>query len=175
MDSYYLHTVRTLGMAAKQDEYDTQIVKEVWADDYSNLSEQQSADACEFVYESQGSGAYNKCYQAYLNCGSDASCVTMAQKYAQALAKGYSKDFESFKRKSNILGQTGEVVGGLLTGLFGDRRRDNQNWNQNWQGGGTWNQPPRRQNTGLFVGLGLVALVGIGAAVYFARKKKAES
>lgn len=170
MDSYYLHIVRTLGKAATQDEYDTQIVKEVWTDDYSNLNEGEATQACVNVYKARGVEAEQRCYNAYVGCGNNNKCNAIAAKYAEALERGYSKDFESFKKKSSVLAQTGEVIGGFLSGLLGDRR-DNQNWNQGMQGG-NWNQPPPRRNTGLIVGVGLLAVVGIGAAIYFANKKK---
>ena len=171
MDTYTLYAARTIGMKSKQDEYDTQIVKEVWQNKFSNLTEEQSAKACQFVYDSQGSSAYEKCNQAYLSCGTDGGCVSVAQKYAEALAKGYSKDFEAFKKKTNFLTSTGELIGGVLSGFVGSQTGRN---NQVNFGTGGFYQPPRRTPAGTYIGIALLAIVGIGAGIYFYRKSKSE-
>jgi hypothetical protein len=154
-----------------QDEYDTQIIKSVWNNDsdMSNMTAQKASDSCEIVYESQGSDAYNKCYNAALSCGSDTNCNALAVKYSQALAKGYSKDFESFKKKSSFMSNAGEISGGIISGLLASLGGGNEDRIN--VGGGYYEAPPKSK-TGLYIGIGAVALIGIGAVIYFARKKK---
>lgn len=158
-----MYVASTIGL---QDDYDTQIIKDVWNNSMSNMNDVESSSSCEAVYESQGSSAYNKCYQASLSCGSDSKCDILAKKYAQALVGGYSKDFESFKNKSNILSSAGEIAGSLLSGLLGKNENDTQ------IGGGGYYAPQSKSNKGLYIGIGVVALIGIGTATYFALKKK---
>ena len=87
-------------------------------------------------------------------------------KYSKALVKGYSGDFASFKKKSGVLASIGEIGGGLLRGLLGNKENGVQ------VGGDGYYPEPPKSRTGLYIGIALVAVIGIGAAIYFARKKK---
>jgi hypothetical protein len=170
MDVNTLYAAVDLGA---QEEYDTQIVKEVWNNDTSNFTQSElgsETNICEATYESQGADAYNRCYNAALSCGSDSNCNALAVKYAQALNSGYSTSFEDFKKKTGTLSAVGEIATGLLGGLLGklgggSREGDIQ------LGGGGYYEPQQKSNKGMYIGIGIVALIGIGAAVYFARKK----
>lgn len=166
MDVNTMYAASSLGL---QDEYDTQIIKDVWNNDVdmSNMNAGEATKACRAVYESQGVKAEEKCYNAALSCGSDANCNALAVKYAQALAGGYSKDFESFKKKSNILSQAGEIAGGILSGLLGGLGgKDRIDVEDD-----TYIPPPPTP-IGLYIAVGVLAVVGIGLTIYFVRKKK---
>jgi len=166
MDSTYYMTIAALGA---QEEYDTQIVKQVWNEDNSNFTETEAGNNCEAAYEKQGASVYNKCRAAGISCGKDAACNAMATKYAAALTSGYSKDFETFKKKTNGLAAVGEIGGAFLSGILdriGGRGgsvaspSDSQDY-----------IPTKKSNTGLYIGIGLVAVVGIGVAIYYGTKK----
>ena len=166
MDVNTMYAAAALGL---QDEYDTQIVKDVWNNSMSNMNAGESTKNCFSVYEAQGSTAEGMCYQAGLSCGSDTDCNALAVKYAEALAGGYSKDFESFKKKSSFLVKAGEITGGILSGLLTSLGGDKDN--QIDVGGGYY-EPQKKSRTSLYIGIGVVAVIGIGVAIYFARKNK---
>jgi hypothetical protein len=169
MDATSYMSVASYGI---QQDYDDQIIREVWTEKYSNLSETEASASCEEVYEKQGASAYNRCYLAGVSCKDNAACNEVAKRYAKALAKGYSKDFEAFKKRSQTLSQigstAGELLGGLLSGLG---IKDTPDASADVYSGDYSYEEPKKK-TGLYVGLGLVAAVGIGFAIYFATKKK---
>lgn len=167
MDVNTMYAASDLGL---QDEYDTQIVKEVWSNSMSNMDAESSSANCEKAYEAQGAEAYNKCYNASLSCGTDSACNAIAKKYGEALARGYSKDFESFKKRTGLLSQAGEIGKDILGGVLSGLGLSNSN-NTSGRNSGAYYDEPKRSNTGLYIGLGIVALAGISAAIYFARKK----
>lgn len=164
-----INTMYAASQLGKQDEYDTQIVKDVWNQDFSNAS--TDSDMCEAAYEAQGAEAFNKCNAAIASCGSDSTCRELAKKYSQALQGGYSKSFEDFKKKTGTLAAVGDIASGLLGGLLsnlggGSREGDIQ------VGGGAYYEPQQKSNMGLKIGIGILALAGIGTAIYFATRKK---
>ena len=158
-------------MVGRQDAYDTQIVKEVWNNaemlEFTAKDFEGETNMCEATYEAQGAEAFNKCRAAALSCGEDKTCDGIAVRYAAALEKGYSKSFEDFKKKTNTLAAIGDIATGILGGLF------NKGGSQsNIQvGGGAYYPPQEKSKKGLYLALGAVAVVGIGVAIYFARKK----
>lgn len=161
MDSNTLYAASLVG---SQQDYDDAIIRDVWAEDHSNMTSTQAENACERAYESQGADAYNKCRAAGISCGNDKACDAIHAKYAAALARGYSGSFEDFKRRSDTLNSLGQLGISLVSGLFGGR-------DQQAQGGGApYVAPPQKSRTGLYVVLGLVAVAGIGTAIYFANK-----
>lgn len=174
MDVNTLYAAVDLGA---QDAFETEILKEVWSN--NNLSFQNftskdfegETNICEKVYEKLGSEGYNKCYNAAISSNT-ARHNALVTKYAEAQAKGYTKSFEQFKR-SSTLGTIGDIAGGLLSGLFGNSDSGSQGGGT--QGGGTqggYYPPQKESKTGLYIGLGAVALIGIGTAIYFATRKK---
>ena len=172
MDVNTLYAAIDLGA---QEEYDTQIIKDVWNDESTNFQNFTDKDfagetnMCEAAYEASGADAYSKCRAAALACGADAKCNALAVKYAQALEKGYSKSFADFKKKSGTLAAIGDIASGLLGGLLGSLGKKDNNIEV---GGGGVYPAPTKSRTGLYIGVGLVAAVGIGAAIYFATRKK---
>lgn len=165
MDANTLYAAASVGKQAASDE---QIIKEVWSEEHSNMTAEESVDNCDAAYEKQGAEAYNKCYQASLGC-KDADCNILAKKYAKALSKGYSGSFEEFKKKSanmSALGDLGKTIfGGLLANLANKKRN-------NGKGADDTVYPQEKSKTGLYIGLGFVALVAIGTTIYFATRKK---
>lgn len=159
-----------------QDEYDTQIVKDVWNNDNSNFQNFIEKDfagetnMCEATYEAQGGNSYAMCRSAALSCGTDVACNVIAEKYAKALEGGYSKDFEAFKKKTSILAAIGDIasnlLGGLLSKLGGGSSEDDIDLSRDKK-----YKEEEKSKTGLYIGIGVVALAAIGAAIYFARKK----
>ncbi len=127
---------------------------------------------CEKVYEAQGSTAYGMCYNAAISANT-AAHNALIERYAEAQVKGYQKDFESFKKKSSTLGALGSLAEGILGGLLGDKRRDiASDGSSVTVGGNAKYPPPEESKLGLYIGLGAVALVGIGTAIYFFTRKK---
>ena len=175
MDINTMYAAANVGL---QDDYETQIIKEVWQKASSDMSNFTKADfekednVCEKVYEAQGSTAYGMCYNAAISSNT-AAHNALIERYAEAQVKGYQKDFESFKKKSSTLGALGNLAEGILGGLLGDKRRDASSNNSSVTvgGGGTYD-PPKESKLGLYIGLGAVALVGIGTAIYFFTRKK---
>jgi hypothetical protein len=175
MDINTMYAAANVGL---QDDYETQIIKEVWQKASSDMSNFTKADfekednICEKVYEAQGSTAYGMCYNAAISANTAAHNALIGR-YAEAQVKGYQKDFESFKKKSSTLGALGNLAEGILGGLLGDKRRDGTSNDSSVSvgGGGTY-QPPEKSKLGLYIGLGAVALVGIGTAIYFFTRKK---
>jgi hypothetical protein len=169
-----INTMYAASQLGKQDEYDTQIVKDVWNNDFYSFTEKDFAgetNMCEAVYESQGSAAFNMCRSAALSCGEDSNCNTLATKYSQALVGGYSKDFASFKKKTSNLGAIGDIASGLLGGWIsnlggGGKEGDIQ------LGGSDYYEPQKKNKLGTYILVGVVAVIGIGAAIYFLNKKK---
>ncbi len=176
-----VNSMLTQAALTAQEDYETQIVKEVWADfptdgDMSNFTAKdfdKDPNMCDGVYEAQGSSAYNMCYTAAISANTPEHNA-LALRYAQAQEKGYKKDFESFKKKTGTLSAIGDLASGILTSLLGGG-------SSNQQGGGNQNSnirtdefypEPDKPKTGLFIGIGIVAVIGIGAAIYFFNKKK---
>lgn len=162
MDINTFYAASNLGV---RDEYNTQIVKDVWSKSMSNMTEIEASDSCEAVYEAQGSDAFTRCRNAALSCNNDDACKTLSSKFNAALIKGYSGDFESFKKKSNVLANLGEISGGIIKGLL----NGGSSYNNSNTDNGYYDKP--KNNTALYIGIGAVALIGIGVAIYFARKK----
>lgn len=169
MDINTMYAAVDLGI---QDEYDTQIIKNVWNTDnssFANFTEKDFAgetNMCEGVYEAQGADAYAKCRSAAMSADTPQHNA-LAVKYAKALEGGYSKDFESFKKKSATLSAIGEIGAGLLGGLL-----DRFSSGNSGTGGYEDSPLPPKSRTGLYIGIGLVAVLGIGTAIYFATRKK---
>ena len=141
-----INTMIAASMIGKQEEYDTQIVKDVWNNEMLGFTEEDfkgESNMCEAAYEAQGSEAFNKCRAAALACGSDESCNKLAVKYAAALVKGYSKDFESFKKKTSTLSAIGDIATGILSGIFGGKQGGGQG---NIQVGGGAYYPPQEKS-----------------------------
>lgn len=167
MDVNTLNTAVNIGV---QDAYDTQIVKSVWSkNSMSNFTAsdfQKENNICEKVYEAQGAEAYNRCYNAAVSSNTP-SHNALVTKYAEALSKGYSKDFESFKRKTNTLSAVGDIAKGLIGNFLNKFGSENTS---DSEGAYNYEQEPKN-NTGLYVGIGLLTVIGIGTAIYFARRK----
>ena len=176
MDS---NTLYAAAMVGRQDAYNDAIVIDVWKEEgFGNMIESKAQDACEPAYEKHGASVYAKCRQAGISCGSDASCDAVFLKYAKALAKDYKGSFEDFKKRSANLAGLGQLsadlVGKLLTSISGGGSGDVQGVDSDfcamYPTDPSCGLAPRR--TGLYIALGLTALVGIGVAVYFANKNK---
>jgi len=176
-----VNSMMTQAALTAQEDYETQIVKEVWADfptngDMSNFTAKdfdKDPNMCDKVYELQGSSAYNMCYTAAIasNTPEHNALVT---RYIAAQEKGYKKDFESFKKKTGTLSAIGDLASGVLTSLFGNKSNQAQQGGFN-QGGirtGDVYPEPDKPRTALYIGIGVVALIGIGTAIYFYNKKK---
>ena len=159
-----------------QDEYDTQIVKDVWNNDTSNFQNFTEKDfagetnMCEATYEAQGGNSYAMCRSAALSCGTDVACNVIAEKYAKALEGGYSKDFEAFKKKTSMLASIGDIATNLLGGLISKLGGGSSDQDVE-VGGGRVVIEQEKSKTGLYIGIGVVAVAAIGTAIYFARKK----
>jgi len=159
MDVNTLYAASSIG---SQDDLDTKIIKEVWAEGYSAMNAFDSEVNCSGL----DGKTYSDCYEASRNCGADKACNEMATKYAKALQGGYRKDFEAFKAKTESLGKLGELG------------KDIFNWLARGRGQETVVAPqfqPQSEvkpKTGLYIGLGILAVAAIGTAIYFATKKK---
>ena len=175
-----INSMMTQAALSAQEDYETQIVKEVWGDfpsngDMSNFTAKDfdvDPNMCDGVYESQGSDAYNKCYTAAISANTPEHNALVV-KYIAAQEKGYTKDFESFKKKTGTLSAIGDLASGILTSFFGNKT--NPNTNTNTSGGtrtGGYYPEPEPSKTGLYIGIGVVAVIGIGAAIYFFNRKK---
>tara|TARA_R110000822_G_scaffold46670_3_gene124204 strand:- start:14638 stop:15141 length:504 start_codon:yes stop_codon:yes gene_type:complete len=165
-----LNTMFAASSVGRQDDYDTQIIKEVWAnfptdEDMSNFTKadfEGETSICEKAYESQGSVAYNKCYEAAISANTPEHNA-LVTKYAEAQAGGYSKDFSAFKTKTNVLG----LAKGLLDSLFAPADKKHSN---SFRTGETYPKE-EESKTGLYIGIGAVVLVGIGTAIYFGTRR----
>lgn len=175
-----INSMMTQAALSAQEDYETQIVKEVWGDfptngDMSNFTAKDfdvDPNMCDGVYEAQGSDAYNKCYTAAISANTPEHNALVV-KYIAAQEKGYTKDFESFKKKTGTLSAIGDLASGILTSFFGNKT--NPNTNTNTSGGtrtGGYYPEPEKPKTALYIGIGVVAVVGIGAAIYFFNRKK---
>jgi hypothetical protein len=162
-----------------QDDYETQIVREVWqSSDMSNFTKadfEKDPNMCDRVYEAQGSDGYNKCYNAAI-ASNTSDHNALVEKYIEAQVKGYTNDFESFKKKTKregALGTLGNLAEGILGGLLGDNRKNQEGGGSVTVGGNsTYTPPQEKSKIGLYIGLGAVALIGIGTAIYFISRKK---
>ena len=164
-----LNTMFAASSVGRQDDYDTQIIKEVWAnfptdEDMSNFTVadfEGETSICEKAYESQGSGAYTKCYEAAISANTPEHNA-LVTKYAEAQAGGYSKDFSAFKTKTNVLG----LAKGLLDSLFAPADKKPNSFRT-----GETFKKEEESKTGLYIGIGAVVLVGIGTAIYFGTRR----
>tara|TARA_B100000963_G_scaffold8974_2_gene7071 strand:- start:6385 stop:6855 length:471 start_codon:yes stop_codon:yes gene_type:complete len=124
---------------------------------------------CEPVYEkfgAEGEGGYNACYSATNLCvGSPTLCseAQIWEKYSQALSEGYSADFQSFKRRSQLAGYL-TAAGQILQGLFTNKEQAPP------PGTGSV-QPMKSDNTMIWV-IGGVAVLGLGVGIYFLTRNK---
>ena len=140
---------------------------------FSNAVTSQSdiERVCEPVYEkfgAEGEGGYNACYSATNLCvGSPTLCSESQiwEKYSQALSEGYTADFQSFKRRSQISGYL-TAAGQILQGIFGNQQ---QAPTSNPNSGGV--VPMKKDNTMAYV-IGGIAVVGLGIGIYFLTRKK---
>lgn len=150
------------------------IMRKVWENKgFSNaVTSQSDIDRiCEPVYEkfgAMGEGGYNACQSAtYLCMNSPTQCneAIIWENYSQALADGYSADYQTFKKRSKTAG----FLSGLLQigqGLFGNQQQPAT------QPTGGSVQPMRSgNNTALWIGGGLL-VVGLGVGIYFLTRKK---
>ena len=176
-----VNTMLAAASVGRQDDYDTQIIKEVWADfptdgDMSNFTKKDfegETNVCEKAYEAQGSEAYSRCYQAALAANTPEHNA-LVERYAAAQAKGYSKDFAAFKKKTGTLSAIGDLATGILGSLFG---KSTSSSTRSTSGGGEdYNKEkypePEKPKTLLYVGIGAVVIIGIGTAIYFYNRKK---
>ena len=177
MDVNTMYAAANVGL---QDDYETQIVREVWQS--SNMSNFTKADfekdpnMCDRVYEAQGSDGYNKCYNAAI-ASNTSDHNALVEKYIEAQVKGYTKDFESFKKKTKregALGTLGNLTESILGSLLGDNRKNQESGDDITIGGRKYKVPEEDEKSkiGLYIGLGAVALIGIGTAIYFISRKK---
>lgn len=167
-------------MVGRQADYDDFIIKEAWAEDgFESMTTASAQATCSVVHEKQGSEAYSRCMDAANSCGSSKTCDTTAIKYAKALSKGYSKSFDDFKKRSETLaglGKLGMDLGGAILTILGGNK---EGGSDEGGGGSTYclENPydalcqPKKSRTGLYIGLGVLAVGAIGAAIYFGRKK----
>lgn len=172
MDS---NTMYAASMVGGQDDYNDYIVKQVWEDTSSNFSNMTIDSAqvlCNPVADKQGSSAYGRCMDAANGCREDETCNTAAKKYAKALAKGYKGSFADFKKRSSNLAAAGAIASDLLGGIL-SQLGGGQDAGAGTDGRDDYNTPPPppKKKIGLYIALGAVALIGIGTAIYFARKK----
>lgn len=147
------------------------IMHKVWQSSYSNAvtGRPDIERICEPVYEKFGSfqsGAdmYNICYASVEKCvNNPAECneALVWEKYSEAITKGYTADFETFKKRSQLAGYITNV-GQLIQGFF-----QNQNQAPTQP---TTVTPEKSNNTPLIIG-GVVLLVGLGTGIYFLTKK----
>jgi hypothetical protein len=174
-----VNSMMTQAALTAQEEYENQIVKEVWADfptngDMSNFTAKdfdKDPNMCDGVYELQGSDAYNLCYTAAISANTPEHNA-LVTRYIQAQEKGYKKDFESFKKKTGTLSAIGDLAGGILTSIFGNKT-NSTNTSGNTRTDYTRDEvTDEKPKTGLYIAIGAVAIVGIGAAIYFFNRKK---
>ena len=177
-----INSMMTQAALSAQEDYETQIVKEVWADfptngDMSNFTAKDfdvDPNMCDSVYESYGSDAYNKCYTAAISANTPEHNALVVR-YIAAQEKGSKQTFEQFKRKTGAMAAIGDLASGILTSFFGNKTNPNTNTNTNTSGGiktGGFYPEPEKSKTGLYIGIGVVAVIGIGAAIYFFNRKK---
>lgn len=80
------------------------------------------------------------------------------------------------KEKGQFLKENADTIGqigaSLLSGLFSGRGNAQVDEQLNSGAGSMPPPPPKKSNTGLIIGIGVLALAGIGTAIYFMRKKK---
>ena len=146
------------------------IMHKVWQSSYSNAvtGRPDIERICEPVYEkfgAVGDGGYNACYSAVELCvNNPAQCneALVWEKYSEAINQGYTADYQTFKKRSQIAGYITNV-GQLIQGFF---------QNQNQAPTQETNVVPesKSNNTPLIIG-GVVLLIGLGAGIYFLTKK----
>lgn len=132
---------------------------------YSGFTQEEAQDKCEAVYEAKGSEAYNKCVPAFLGA-TNSSKTKKAEKYALALKSGYTGSFDQWK--SENLAELGSSVGGFAQGLLSSIQQGGSNYPPSYNG--SYNSKASRNNTALFVVIGLV-VVGIGGYILYEKTK----
>ena len=161
----------------KQADYETQIVKEVWADfptngDMSNFTAKDfdvDPNMCDAVYESQGSDSYNKCYTAAISANTPAHNALVVR-YIAAQEKGSKQTFEQFKTKTGTMAAIGDLAAGILTSFFG---KPKTNTSGNTSGNSRVYVPePEPPKTGMYIGIGVGVLAVVGVGIYLATRKK---
>ena len=148
----------------------TSIMHKVWNNSYSNAITQplDIERVCDIVYDSfgtQGDGGYYACQSALQLCidsPSQCSEALIWEKYSEALKQGYTSDYQTFKRRSQVAGYITNV-GQLLQGFF-----QNQNQAPTQQ---TNVMPEQKSNTTPLIIGGVILLIGLGAGIYFLTKK----
>lgn len=133
---------------------------------YSGFTQEEAQDKCEAVYEAKGSEAYNKCVPAFLGA-TNSSQTKKAEKYALALKSGYTGSFDQWKYEN--LAELGSSVGGFAQGLLSSIQQGGSGGNGNGNNG-SYNSKASRNNTALFVVIGLV-VVGIGGYILYEKTK----
>jgi hypothetical protein len=116
----------------------------------------EEIEVCEGVYEKKGADQYNNCKRAYATGNKN-----LAKAYERALEGSFNGTFEEWKTKQ--IGTVGSFFGSIVDAF---------------QGGGTTvttdlpSPTPKKDNTGLVVGVIAVAAIGLFAGVYFYNNSK---
>jgi hypothetical protein len=159
-------------MVGRQEDYNDAIIRDVWAEEeYEGMNLTKATDICQSLKNTHGAEAWNKCKDAAVGCKNDSACDTVAEKYAKALSRGYKGSFSDFKRRSENLAAAGMIGMDLVSSLLSRIGSGRDNTGGGDYGGGYDYDPTPKPRTGLYIALGLVAVAGIGAAIYFAKKK----
>jgi hypothetical protein len=123
---------------------------------YSNMTEQEASDICEPVYETQGATAFNKCREDALKG-----------------RKGSFTDWMQTAKEAGWIDTGIGILGGWLGNRqFGQGRNQFNNPNFNMQMQMQMQEEERRRRRNQNILIGSVVVIGIGAAIYFATKKK---
>ena len=172
-----LNTMFAASSVGRQDAYDKQIIKEVWANfttdggmsNFTKADFEAETNICEKAYEAQGSEAYSNCYNAAISANTPEHNA-LVSKYAEAQAKGYSKDFNSFKKKTGTLSALGDIASGILGSLLGGGKSKSST--------DTTTErvyvpdDDEGLSTGAKIGIGVGALAVVGVVVFLIIRKK---
>ena len=168
------NTMYSAAMIGRDLDYQDDVIIAAWEEEgFAGLT----VDDAQKVCKSLKGDNYSKCMSAYNSCREDTNCDRVAAKYVKAIQKGYKGTFEDFKKRSAALANIGQLslsyLGDFLTN-FGQGGGGAMGGGQDYcltnpQDPICGGQQPNR--TGLYVVLGLLAVAGIGAAIYFSTKK----
>lgn len=124
---------------------------------YSNMTDQEASDRCEPIYETQGAEAFNQCRQELLTG-----------------KKGSFGDWMETAREAGWIDTGIGILGGWLQNRQwgGNRRNQGVSPNYNMQLEIQRQQEERRRKRNQAIIIGTIAVIGIGAGIYYASNKK---
>lgn len=140
------------------------ILKDVWENDgWAMFTDNEIGDKCLEVPLS----ANKMCLDAGSSCKGDKKCEEIYLRYIDALKKGYTKNFEAFKKESKAMGYVTTAMT-IAAGFFGSRDASPEMKDTDTSKS---KDDEKRKKIGLAVGIGIALVTATIITVLVIRSK----